>query len=241
MSALICIPTYNEAENITTLLSAILDMDLNAEIVVIDDNSPDNTAATARKFCEKHPSGNLVNIITRSEKKGRGAAVWFGVKCCMRREHETIIEMDADFSHSPTYLLRGIRLIKKGNDLVIAARYPNGSIINWPTSRRIFSFFANLLARVLLSWKIHDYTNGYRFYSYNAASLLCASEMKEDGYINLSETLSICLRQGLLITSFPIVFVNRNKGKSNTSIREIAKSLIALCRISYHHHTIKKP
>lgn len=206
----------------------------------MDDNSADQTAKVVQEFIIEHDCSDKVTIIMRNEKAGRGGAVWVGIKSCLRSEHTVIVEMDADFSHSPNDLRKGLELIAEGSDVAIGARYPNGKIVNWPVSRRVFSFFANLLARILISWKIHDYTNGYRFYSYKAAALLCSKKMKEDGYINLSETLSICLRHNLAISSFPIVFINRDKGKSNTSVREVVKSLIAICRISYAHHLAKK-
>ena len=240
MKALICIPTLNEAENIRNLLSAILEIPLCIEIVVVDDNSADQTAELVQEFVNERECNDKITIIKRNEKAGRGGAVWFGIKSCLRSEHTVIVEMDADFSHSPNDLREGLELIASGYDVAIGARYPNGTIVNWPVSRRVFSFCANFLARILISWKIHDYTNGYRFYSHKAATLLCSKEMKEEGYINLSETISICLRHKLTISSFPILFINRDKGKSNTSVREIVKSLTAICRISLSHHLAKK-
>ena len=115
----------------------------------------------------------------------------------------------------------------------MGSRYPDGTIIGWPIGRRIFSFLANLLARTLISWSIADYTNGYRFYSKKAASYMCQISQKYKGYIYLSETLTYFLKKEYTIFSFPIVFVNRERGKSNTNIKEILSAFTGILSIAW--------
>ena len=128
-------------------------------VVVVDDNSPDNTISLIKIFLEKKEYKNRVHLIKRPNKLGRGSAVLYGFKWGLDHLEDVniFIEMDCDFSHSPDDICKGVELIKKYN-IVIGARYPNGKIINWPITRRIFSYFANQLIRLLINRKIYDYT-----------------------------------------------------------------------------------
>jgi dolichol-phosphate mannosyltransferase len=142
------------------------------------------------------------------------------------------IEMDCDYSHPPTHIKKGLGFLRKA-DVVMGSRYPDGIIIGWPLSRRIFSFLANLLARTLICWSIADYTNGYRFYSKKAAIYMCHIPQKNKGYIYLSETLTYFLKKKYTIVSFPIVFVNRQRGKSNTNIKEILSAFTGILFLAW--------
>ncbi len=123
--------------------------------------------------------------------------------------------------------------------MAIGARYPDGVIVGWPASRRIFSFFANTLARVLIEWSVPDYTNGFRFYTPKAVRLLSVSQQQYKSYIYLSESLSQLLRAGLRVRHFPIRFVNRKRGVSNTNLEEVSASLKAIFLIAWQHHFAK--
>ena len=236
MKTLIVLPSYNEKQNISNLIDKILLQSLDNNIVVIDDNSPDNTIKTINKFIEKKHYKNRVHLIKRKKKLGRGSAVLDGLKWGYNNlnDLDLFIEMDCDFSHSPDEIIKGKELIKSF-DFVIGSRYPNGKIINWPIRRRIFSYFANQLIRFLIDRKISDYTNGFRFYSKKTINYLLKYNIKSSGHICLSEIAAILLKANFLTTSFPIVFNNRVRGKSSVNFKEISKSLLSIIRISWQY------
>jgi len=239
MNSVVVLPSYNEKENIVSLISTIIDLDKNFTVIVVDDNSPDKTYEVVIDFKNKlsDKETKRVQIIKRQKKDGRGGAIWEGMRMAYESEYEfeNFIEMDCDFSHDPNYIRNGINLLMDGNDLVLGSRYPDGKIINWPIKRRIISFFANLLVRVFINWKIHDFTNGFRFYNRDLIKYLLTQEMKHSGYINLTETISMTLKIKKSIVSFPIVFKNRKLGKSNTDIKELFNSFLGLFSIAWHH------
>ena len=170
MKTLVVLPSYNENQNINILIDTILRQSLDNNVVVIDDNRPDNTIEIINQFIDKKDYKNRVHLIKRKNKLGRGSAVLEGLRWGYNNLHdlELFIEMDCDFSHSPDEIVKGKELIKKF-DFVIGARYPSGKIINWPRRRKLFSYLANKFARLLLKVPISDYTNGYRIYSRKAA------------------------------------------------------------------------
>jgi dolichol-phosphate mannosyltransferase len=235
MQALIVIPTYNESENICNLNS-------NFSVLVVDDNSPDNTFGILNSFIEDNTQKfeNRLSVVKRNEKNGRGGAVWHGFLIGLKDNFDVFIEMDADFSHDPKYLQDGIELIKHGADVVIGARYPNGKIIDWPFKRRLFSWLANFLCRSLISFKIYDYTNGYRFYNRGFVANYASRDFLFYGYINLSETISLAIKNKLAIKSFPITFINRKIGASNTNFSELVSSFFAIFILSWKFWFDKK-
>lgn len=245
MKSLIVLPAFNEKENITNLINDILNISNNFYIVLIDDNSPDNTFELAQNFKDTLSlnQSKRLHLIPRPNKDGRGSAVWDGMKWGIANkfhEFECYIEMDCDFSHDPKYLMTGIQYIKDGNEVVLASKYPDGKTIGWPLRRVILSFLANMLCRLLIQWNIGDYTNGYRFYSKNSIEILLRSNMVHRGYINLSESIAILLKNNIKIKSFPIVFINRLEGKSKTNFKELRNSLLAIFKISYRFWFEKK-
>jgi|TARA_B100000959_G_scaffold12059_1_gene12011 dolichol-phosphate mannosyltransferase len=236
MKTLVVLPSYNENQNINNIIDKILLQSPDNNVVVIDDNSPDNTIEIINKFIEKKKYKNRIHLIKRRDKLGRGSAVLEGLKWGYDNLHdlELFIEMDCDFSHSPDEILKGKELIKK-YDFVIGARYPSGKIVNWPIKRRVFSFFANQLIRLLIDRRIFDYTNGFRFYSKKAINYLLQYNIKSSGHICLSEIAAILLKANFSTTSFPIIFINRVRGKSSVNFKEISRSLISIVRISWQY------
>jgi dolichol-phosphate mannosyltransferase len=239
MSYVVVLPSYNERENILELIETIFRSSKDSYVVVVDDNSPDETFKVVDEF-KNNLESNLferLHLIKRQKKDGRGGAVWDGLKFSLTNipDAQYFIEMDCDFSHNPSYISTGIKLLEKGHNLVLGSRYPSGKIINWPFSRRVISFFANLLARILIDRNVHDFTNGFRFYDKDLVTYLLDQDMKYTGYINLSETISLSLKAGKSIESFPIVFVNRKLGKSNTDFKELANSLVSIFKIAIDH------
>lgn len=242
MKTLIVIPSYNESENVRAMVEAILGLDPGYFVCIVDDSSPDQTSELVRAEIEQRREWQRrVHLIQRSKKDGRGGAVRDGFTWGLGtgEDFEAYVEMDCDFSHDPKAIAQGLQLLGVGSDVAIGARYPNGVIVGWPASRRIFSFFANTLARILIEWSVPDYTNGFRFYTPKAVRLLSVSRQQYKGYIYLSESLSQLLCAGLRVRHFPIRFVNRQRGVSNTNLQEISASLKAIFAIAWQHHFAK--
>ena len=232
---LIILPSYNESDNIVNLIDHILSLSRDFSICVVDDSSPDGTADLLKS--RMHTFGDRFHLIVRSKKDGRGGAVRDGLCWGVGRDRfDYYVEMDCDFSHHPDEILTGITYLKKGYDVVLGSRYPNGTIIGWPIHRRIFSILANTFARALISRKIADYTNGFRFYNRASVKVIVESEQRNKGYIYLSEVLSHFLKLGFRIKSFPIVFKNRERGSSNTSVKEIFSAFTGIIGIARSHH-----
>lgn len=229
----IVIPCYNEKNNLKLLLSILVENHPSAYVFVVDDNSPDKTADFVNSFSKKYPK---VKLILREEKMGRGSAVLAGIKkALMLKDVDYVLEMDADFSHDPKDIKE---IIKKAspNTLVIGSRYTKGGkTVNWPPRRRILSKLANFYARAILGVPINDYTNGFRLYPKKISKLILSQPMHEKGYALLSETAFVIHKAGFSFKETPIVFVNRKIGKSNTTISEYLKSLIAVIKIRLNH------
>jgi dolichol-phosphate mannosyltransferase len=243
MNVLVVLPSYNERDNIVEISDAILAGDPGRRVCIVDDSSPDGTAARVADAIATRPGWNdRVHLIVRGKKDGRGGAVRDGFAWGVESgtPFDAYVEMDCDFSHEPQVIDEGLRLLSEGYDVVIGARYPNGTIIGWPASRRVFSFFANTLARVLIEWSISDYTNGFRFYSPRAVKIMMKYKQRHKGYIYLSESLSQLLREGMTVAAFPIRFKNRERGVSNTSLREIRSALRGIFSIAWEHRTERR-
>lgn len=233
----ICIPTFNESRNIIKLVDNLIKIK-NVIICIVDDNSPDKTYELLVKKYFKDLNKKIF-VIKRKKKNGRGSAVWTGFKKLKILKVSTYVEMDSDFSHSIFDLKKGLNIFSKRQkkiDVLLGSRYPNGRIINWPIQRRIFSKLANLLARFLISNKIYDYTNGFRFYNTKAMKIMLSKKPKNKGYVYLIETLSIFIDKKLRIIEYDIVFKNRIRGKSNTTFREIFNSLKGIFAIAFNFY-----
>ena len=225
----VVIPAYNESENIVGLCKEILTHYANADILIVDD-SPDKLTVNAIEHFE-HPQ---VRISHRDAKGGRGSAVIFGISQCVSGPYDYFLEIDADFSHPPAQIPALIKQAAEEKlDLLIASRYlVESKIQNWSLSRRIFSKCANFLARSLLHVPVSDYTNGYRLYSKNAVLEIVQSCGKlGSGFISLSEILVSLYYKKYTIGEAPTIFVNRIRGESSLSIKEIWNALIGLMKI----------
>lgn len=227
---LVIIPSYNERDNIVTLIDALFSIDTKLDIVIVDDSS-DGTADILRKQQEKKPN---LYLIARRGKGGRGSAVLEGFRFALSREYDFVVEMDADFSHAPDELPR-LLAVADQNKIVIGSRYlPQSKILHWPLSRRIFSRCANFYANLILGIGIHDYTNGYRVYGRAALEKLDMNAIKSRGYIVLSEIAYQLFRKGVSFAEVPTVFVNRARGASSFSIKEALDAFLSVLRIRWN-------
>ncbi|MBU1019237.1 MAG: polyprenol monophosphomannose synthase [Patescibacteria group bacterium] len=229
----IIIPTYNEKENIRKLIQTIFGISQELTIIVVDDNSPDKTGEIVDALTKKYKT---LQIIHRKEKNGRGGACVAGFKKALEEKFEYIFEMDSDFSHDPVDIPKMLDKIQDGYEMVIGSRYLKGSkIVNWGLKRTIFSKFANIYARVILRIPISDYTNGYRVYTRKALKAINCERIEAVGYIVLSEMAYQLHRQGFKIGEIPIIFVNRERGISNLSIKEITSAFTTVLRIKWDY------
>lgn len=223
----VVVPCYNEAENIVSLIEAIRQQIPESAVLVVDD-SPDLATVEAVRAL----AWPGVDVLHRDAKGGRGSAVLVGLARLLEEGCDHLVEMDADFSHDPRQLPD---LLAHGRqvDLVIGSRYlPGSRIVNWPRSRRLFSRTANFVARLLLGVPMTDYTNGYRVYSRRAAECVSATCGRLGaGFIALSEILVNLYYRGYSVSEIPTVFVNRVRGESSLSRREIGEAFMGLLKI----------
>lgn len=217
--AVVVIPTYNERENLEALVREMLSLPYRLAVIVVDDDSPDGTGRLADELAEQI---DAVQVIHRKGKGGRGSACIAGFRFALQHsEAPLILEMDADFSHHPRYIPELLERAKTA-DMVIGSRYLRESrIVDWGLSRRIFSRLANSFARVMLGLPIRDCTNGFRCYRREALESLDLEAIHTTGYIVLSEIGLLLQRRGARFAEIPTVFVNRKRGKSNTTPAEI--------------------
>jgi len=213
MSVAVMLPTYNEAENIESLIRKIEALKLNVTIAVIDDSSPDGTAEIARKLNEEH--GNI-HVVSRPDKLGLGMAITAGFRYLLklRNPPNYIITMDADYSHNPKDIPRLLEVAKDGCDLVIGSRYiKSGKVLGSSMRRRLVSRLANIVAGVTIGTKLRDCTSGFRCYSQSYVKSVLPALHSQTYEIQI-ETVKQARLGGFKIREIPITFVNRKLGKS---------------------------
>ncbi len=215
---LVIIPTYNESANIEKIINVILAVSPQLEILVIDDNSPDNTAGIIRKMMKKT---KRIHLQTRPKKLGLGTAYVLGFEYALKSGFDYAFEMDADFSHDPIELPNFIDLIKN-HDLVIGSRYVQGiSVVNWPIKRLLLSYAACFFARVVTGVPVRDLTSGFKCYSRNALARVDWQRFNVGGYGFQIQSVFAVYSAGLRIEEIPIIFVERRAGVSKMSKRII--------------------
>ncbi len=214
---LVIIPTYNEKENIQDIIQAVFGLDGDFHVLVIDDGSPDGTAAIVKDMQANETT--RLHLIERSGKLGLGTAYLTGFKWALEHEYDYIFEMDADFSHDPKDLLRlYAACTEKGADLAVGSRYCNGvSVIDWPISRIIISYFASTYVRLVLGMRVFDTTAGFVCYSSKVLRTMKLDEVKMKGYGFQIEMKYTAWKLGFKIKEVPIVFTNRQRGVSKMS------------------------
>jgi glycosyltransferase involved in cell wall biosynthesis len=227
---LVVLPTYNEALNLPLLIPRILLIRPTIDVLVVDDASPDGTGEVVGRLIARE--GTRVGLLERRHKSGRGGAVMAGFKRALTDDrYGWFVEMDADQSHQPEELPRLMAAAQQA-DMVVGARYlPGGRIDGWSRRRLAWSQASNLIIRRVLGVPMTDFTNGYRIYNRRAAELLASANLRETGFITLSEWAYTIHRSGLTIGEVPTVFINRQLGQSNMSASEAIGAVRALVRM----------
>lgn len=214
LKTLIIIPTYNEAENISRLLDAVHSHVPDADILVVDDNSPDGTAVMVEGRMKKDPR---LSIMKRAGKLGLGSAYIAGFKQALERGYDIVFEMDADFSHNPAYLPKFMEAIKEA-DLVLGSRYvEGGGVENWPFLRRLVSVGGSLYGRFILGVPYRDLTGGFKCFRRKTLEAIDLDGVHSEGYSFQIELTYRVHKKGLRIKEIPIVFADRLGGKSKMS------------------------
>lgn len=217
---LVIIPTYNEIENISNIIDAVMDKPDGFNVLVIDDASPDGTQDAVRSKMQQYPG--RVFMETREGKLGLGTAYIHGFKWALKRGYEYVIEMDADFSHNPDDLTRLYHECKdRGADMAIGSRYVSGvNVVNWPMGRVLMSYFASMYVRTVTRMKLRDATAGFVCYRRAVLEVLDLDKIQFKGYAFQIEMKFRAYRRKFKIVEVPIIFVNRRLGtsKMNSSI-----------------------
>lgn len=227
---LVCTPTYNEALNVQPLIDAILSAVPEAEVLVIDDASPDGTGNVVRTRMLKDAR---VNLMERPGKLGLGTAYLAGFAFGLQHDFERVVTMDADLSHPPDRIPALLAAADSGADLGIGSRYvPGGAIQGWGPGRRLLSGTANAVARSVLRLRTHDCTGGFRCYSRGALEFLVGRPLRSSGYSALVELLTRCERHGFRIQEVPITFVDRRHGQSKISRQEVLRAIATVARLA---------
>ena len=228
---LVCIPTYNEKDNIELIMESVLSQGNDIEILIIDDNSPDGTGDIVEKI---RKTNNRIHLIRRPGKLGLGTAYIDGFKFGLNLANiGYIMEMDADFSHDPANIKHFREAIKEA-DLVIGSRYINGiSIVNWPMMRLLMSYFASIYVRWITKLPVMDPTGGFKCFRREVLESLKLDKIKSNGYCFQIEMNFFVWRAGFKIKEIPIIFVDRQVGTSKMSKKIIIEAVWGVWRLFF--------
>ena len=236
----VIMPTYNERANIEATAGRVRRAVPGADLLVVDDNSPDGTGEIADKLAAGDPH---VHVLHRERKAGLGAAYIAGFRWALERDYGVVVEMDADGSHLPEELPRLLDALARA-DLVLGSRYvPGGTVVNWPKSREILSRGGNTYARLMLGIKLKDATGGYRAYRASTLQKIALEEVESEGYCFQIDLAMRAIRAGLKVIEVPITFVERVHGTSKMSRAVVAEALwrVTVWGVSAHRHRSRRP
>ncbi|BDG06046.1 polyprenol monophosphomannose synthase [Anaeromyxobacter oryzae] len=220
--AVVCLPTYNEKENLEAILTAILASAPEVDVLVIDDNSPDGTGQLADAYAARDPR---VKVLHRAGKQGLGKAYLAGFAWALERGYDLVLEMDADFSHDPKYL--PVMLAKSRDaDLVLGSRYvPGGGTVNWGVGRKILSRGGSLYARTILGVGVRDLTGGFKCFRKEVLEAIDLGSVECSGYAFQIELTYRAIRRGFTVAEVPIVFADRRVGHSKMSKKIVLEAI----------------
>lgn len=232
MKVLVIIPTYNELDNVKKMIPEILDNNTSFNLLIVDDNSPDGTGKLIESLTASEPR---LHLLSRDKKRGLGTAYVAGFRYAIANGYDVIIQMDADFSHDPKELKKFIEYIEK-YDLVIGSRYIQGvNVVNWPISRLLLSYFANLYTRVITGLPIHDGTGGFKCFRKEVLQAIDLNEIRSNGYSFQIEMNYKAWIKGFKLYEFPITFVDRMQGKSKMSRKIVYEAIFMVWKLRIKH------
>ena len=228
MKTLIISPTYNEKDNISTMIHEVFVRDHNYHMLIIDDNSPDGTADIVREL--KKTYSNL-HLVVRDKKNGLGKAYIFGFKWALERDFEAIAQMDADMSHHPKEIEKMKKLLKN-YDLSIGSRYIDGvSVVKWPIRRLILSYGANLYSRIITGMPLRDATGGFKIWKRKVLESIDLDNVKSSGYSFQIEMNFRAWIKGFKLVEHPIIFIDRTIGQSKMSRKIMFEAIWIVWRL----------
>jgi len=222
MKTLIIIPTYNESENIEKIVPLVMEKDPSIHVLIVDDNSPDGTGRIADEMAKKD---GRVSVIHREKKSGLGTAYIAGFKFALEKGYDLIFEMDCDFSHDPKYVPHFLKAIQEA-DLVLGSRYIDGvNVINWPMSRLLLSYYANVYSRLVTGLPVKDATSGFKCFRREVLEAIDLGRVKSNGYSFQIEMSFRAWKKGFKIKEIPIVFEDRKVGQSKMSKKIVREAV----------------
>ncbi|WP_339623117.1 polyprenol monophosphomannose synthase [uncultured Winogradskyella sp.] len=226
--AVVIIPTYNEIENIEAIIEAVFSQHKVFHILVVDDNSPDGTAAKVNTLIKSYPE--RLFLLNRAKKSGLGTAYIAGFNWCLSKDYKFIFEMDADFSHNPDDLIKLYKACATdGADISVGSRYVKGiTVVNWPLSRILLSYGASMYVRLITRMRIKDATAGFVCYKRQVLEAVNLSKIRFVGYAFQIEMKFKAHNKGFKIVEIPVIFRDRTKGKSKMSGSIISEAIFGV-------------
>jgi len=236
--ALVIIPTYNEKENIRSVVELVLSQAPNLDVLVVDDNSPDGTAAIVSDMAKAAPR---VNLMSRAGKLGLGTAYIAGFKWGLSKGYAYLIEMDADFSHDPREIPNMLKAIQQA-DLILGSRYINGvRVVNWPLSRLFLSKGASYYVRIITGLPVHDPTGGFKCFRRRVLEAIELDRVRSNGYAFQIEMSYNAWMKGFRVREIPITFADRYAGQSKMSGHIVREALWMVWSLAFSHGFRRKP
>jgi dolichol-phosphate mannosyltransferase len=237
MHIITILPTYNEAENLPKLVSALLSLPLDLAVLIVDDHSPDGTGQVADELSTQHDG--KITVLHRAGKLGLRSAYMEGFQKAFALGADAVVQMDADFSHDPTVLQEMARRISS-HDVVIGSRYIAGGSLDerWPAWRKALSAFGNFYARTILSSPVHDMTTGFRMWRREALQAMPLDRIRSNGYIFLVEMAYVAYVMGFRIAEVPIHFADRRWGKSKMSLKIQLEAAMRIWDVWWHYRDL---
>ncbi|UUC45939.1 polyprenol monophosphomannose synthase [Flavobacterium cerinum] len=231
-SGIVVIPTYNEIENIESIIKAVFDLSVPFDVLIVDDNSPDGTAVKVKELQAMFP--NRLFLEVRQKKSGLGTAYVHGFKWALARHYDFVFEMDADFSHNPKDLERLYAACEEGADMAIGSRYVTGvNVVNWPLNRVLLSYFASVYVDLITGMKIHDATAGFICYRRQVLEQINLDKIKFVGYAFQIEMKYRTFVKKKKIVEVPIIFTDRTKGQSKMSNAIIKEAIFGVITLRF--------
>ncbi len=227
--ALVCIPTYNEADNLQPITQAVLKVEPRVDILVVDDNSPDGTGQLADRLAAQEPR---IRVLHRQKKEGLGRAYLAAFRWALAEGYTYIIEMDADFSHDPRFLPGILDTAEAGADLVLGSRYiTGGGTVNWGVGRQLISQGGSLYARTILGVDVRDLTGGFKCFHRRVLEGIGLDQVQSTGYAFQIELTYRTLKKGFTVREVPIVFEDRRVGQSKMSRKIFLEALAMVWKL----------